>query len=738
MGIAELWDILKPGLDERIAFDIFVGTFVLLHNRPPRLVIDGQLLLFQSNHSEILTDEANTIKRNFMAKLHYLISLNVSLVVVFDGAFKPNKLRCSVLETELGSYEDEYAAFKRSPTSFYKENINTVEEIKALLLVNTIDYIQAPGEAEAQCAYLQRCGVFDYVLSDDVDTLVFGATAMLRKFNRSKPDSQSPTKATKYYVSPVHMSTIEEHTGLNTQRLVLLATLRGGDYSKGVERFGIRNAYQVVVCDTDFAAYKTKKLPKGSPKKPKGILPEFSKSFLDCFVKKESQLFCIWESMQNRITRTIKLGKFITFLNKVIQENSTQIFGRCLRIESIFIEEYYTMLYLFPIVTPGIFKFIPRSLSYGEFISPVNELTLPTVWPACETMQTEILARTNSEEIIGYLRITYSNRGIVEQEFNQAGSYTNSNSLLPIPDNFSGSVRSIIVKLTGHDEGRKHIRVTNSKLEGEIELLMVKFDPQIIGEMFPKTKRAGDVEELSPTKDTLSPTKLDYLWIPKVILQQISQEVVNEYDQYKLEKIQRLKSKKSPIKQLQKTTLDYFPGFISPEGTNPLNLLTTIGEQRYPKLGLPPKLKVSSSPKRRKNSNVSPGQCNIVSFFKSGEEHRTQEEKDPFVEGFTVQKENQLSPLTMNRPILLHPTMKPSLELRRPASSPSSYVNAHESPIKRRPTSSPSTSPVKRSRLETSERTATADHSIISVHSDSEDSIIEVDEKWMQKAAPPM
>jgi len=41
--------------------------------------------------------------------------------------------------------------------------------------------IQAPGEAEAELAFLNRTGVIDAVLSDDVDTFVFGGTTVIRK-----------------------------------------------------------------------------------------------------------------------------------------------------------------------------------------------------------------------------------------------------------------------------------------------------------------------------------------------------------------------------------------------------------------------------------------------------------------------------------------------------------------------------------------------------------------------------
>lgn len=41
--------------------------------------------------------------------------------------------------------------------------------------------MKAPGEAEAELAYLNSMGIIDAVLSDDVDNFVFGAKMVIRK-----------------------------------------------------------------------------------------------------------------------------------------------------------------------------------------------------------------------------------------------------------------------------------------------------------------------------------------------------------------------------------------------------------------------------------------------------------------------------------------------------------------------------------------------------------------------------
>ena len=38
-----------------------------------------------------------------------------------------------------------------------------------------IPYVQAPEEADSQCAYLNKKGLVDAVLTEDMDILTFGA-----------------------------------------------------------------------------------------------------------------------------------------------------------------------------------------------------------------------------------------------------------------------------------------------------------------------------------------------------------------------------------------------------------------------------------------------------------------------------------------------------------------------------------------------------------------------------------
>lgn len=57
---------------------------------------------------------------------------------------------------------------------------NKFEQIKQLLILFGLPWVEAPGEAEAQCAFLEKNNLVDAVITDDSDVLLFGAKKVLR------------------------------------------------------------------------------------------------------------------------------------------------------------------------------------------------------------------------------------------------------------------------------------------------------------------------------------------------------------------------------------------------------------------------------------------------------------------------------------------------------------------------------------------------------------------------------
>jgi Holliday junction resolvase YEN1 len=56
---------------------------------------------------------------------------------------------------------------------------------------NSSNHLKAPGEAEAELAYLNSIGIIDAILSNDVDNFLFGAKTVICKYALAHPSMQS-------------------------------------------------------------------------------------------------------------------------------------------------------------------------------------------------------------------------------------------------------------------------------------------------------------------------------------------------------------------------------------------------------------------------------------------------------------------------------------------------------------------------------------------------------------------
>lgn len=185
--------------------------------RPLRIAIDFAIWSFQAQAAR---GGANPAIRTLFYRLVRLLSLSIVPVLVFDGPKKP--------------------AFKRNKRSRGPGDSVSVAMAKRLVKLFGFHIHDAPGEAEAECALLQQQGVVDAVLSEDVDTIMFGCTLTLRNW------SSEGTRAAK---TPTHVSVYDirdlgqGETGLDREGMVLVALMSGGDYiPEGVPGCGIKVA----------------------------------------------------------------------------------------------------------------------------------------------------------------------------------------------------------------------------------------------------------------------------------------------------------------------------------------------------------------------------------------------------------------------------------------------------------------------------------------------------------------
>lgn len=191
-----------------------------------RIAIDAAIWNFQTQAGQ---GGKNPALRTLYYRLLRLLSLPIHPLFVYDGKNKP--------------------LTKRGQTvARYGTCINN-EMSKKLLQQFRFPCHTAPGEAEAECAQLQKSGIVDMVMSQDGDAIMFGSRLTLR--NWSKEGARGNNEPT--HVDVLDLEKIKTGPGLDPDGMILVALLSGGDYNQqGLPGFGVHLA-----CDIARAGFGT-------------------------------------------------------------------------------------------------------------------------------------------------------------------------------------------------------------------------------------------------------------------------------------------------------------------------------------------------------------------------------------------------------------------------------------------------------------------------------------------------
>jgi flap endonuclease-1 len=162
-----------------------------------------------------------------------LLNYGIIPVYVFDG--KPPNIKNKTIENrkqirkkalekleQAITEEDKIKYLKRS-SSISKDQW---DQCKELLELMGIPYINAPEEADSQCAYLAKTGLVDGVLTEDMDILTFGSTKIIRNLTSHKV----PT-------SEINLNNLLTHLNLNQEEFIEFCILLGCDYCQGLSEY---------------------------------------------------------------------------------------------------------------------------------------------------------------------------------------------------------------------------------------------------------------------------------------------------------------------------------------------------------------------------------------------------------------------------------------------------------------------------------------------------------------------
>jgi flap endonuclease-1 len=270
-----------------------------------RVAVDASLIIYQQllNNSKgklFRTSQGkitNHITGLFYKIMNY-ISLNITLIFVFDGKPPDNKQECikgrkekSEKAKELcvkATTEEEKNKYEKASIRVTKEMIN---DVKQLLTLMGVSYIHPNGEGEAYASELCRIGYVDYVLSEDMDSLVYGCPRLIRKcVDRSLKR--------KDIVSIFHYQQMIQDIELTEDQFTEFCILCGCDYCQSPPKIGPITALKLMKQYKSID--KIIELPKYSfPENYKGTFTEAKKNFKTFYNQIDVQTIPIHSSEVN-------------------------------------------------------------------------------------------------------------------------------------------------------------------------------------------------------------------------------------------------------------------------------------------------------------------------------------------------------------------------------------------------------------------------------------------------------
>ncbi|KAF9429972.1 Rad2 nuclease [Podila epigama] len=188
MGIQGLLPLVKS-IEKQVHLKQYAGM---------TLAVDGYVWLhkgaFSCAQELCLGQPTQKYVIYFMRQIEMFKFFGVKPYVVFDGGYLPSK---AATEDERLSRREESkkqamellkAGKSKQALEQFRKCVDVTPEmahavIQALKAAN-VDYVVAPYEADAQLAYLEKCGIVDGIVTEDSDLIVFGCKRMIFKLDK--------------------------------------------------------------------------------------------------------------------------------------------------------------------------------------------------------------------------------------------------------------------------------------------------------------------------------------------------------------------------------------------------------------------------------------------------------------------------------------------------------------------------------------------------------------------------
>ncbi|OJD35179.1 flap endonuclease gen like protein 1 [Diplodia corticola] len=243
MGINGLWDEVRKKTSARqVDLAVLSARNMRQHGRPLRVAIDVSIDVYKYLNATQRARGAGGMNHPtrtfFYHVLHYMMA-GVQPIFIFDGPQRPPTKRDKYVSRQIPSIAPlppKAATSLRSSDDIQREFEygHLVDLYHQVLDLLGVPSLKAPGEAEAECAALEKAGIVDAICTKDGDALAFGAVRVFLPCNKAVRKGRT--------VLPVQVfETSSPSSGsemLSKEDLVLLAVMAGGDYDHGIPNCG--------------------------------------------------------------------------------------------------------------------------------------------------------------------------------------------------------------------------------------------------------------------------------------------------------------------------------------------------------------------------------------------------------------------------------------------------------------------------------------------------------------------
>ncbi|GAA5872640.1 hypothetical protein JCM1840_004861 [Sporobolomyces johnsonii] len=222
-----------------------------------KVAIDASMSIYQfliavrQQDGQQLMNEAGETTSHLMGLFYRTIRMvenDLKPCYVFDG--KPPALKSNVLKKRFAGRQEAQEAEAQAKETGTAEDVDKLsrrqvkvtkehnEECRRLLTLMGIPWVEAPSEAEAQCAELCRGGLVYGAGSEDMDTLTFNSPIVLRHLTFSE--------ARKMPIDVISLEDVLKGLELTMDQFIDMCMLCGCDYLEPIKGVGSKTALKLV------------------------------------------------------------------------------------------------------------------------------------------------------------------------------------------------------------------------------------------------------------------------------------------------------------------------------------------------------------------------------------------------------------------------------------------------------------------------------------------------------------